>query len=358
MRRALRYSIALVVAVSQNPTIGFAVGESVAEQNCQALVFTERGGQVTAPGARSLLPRSTVLQAGKYCLDQDVHQKALFDFLRGRESFMPLEAIIRIQADDVWIDLAGHTVSNSARPGMTMIWFSKFAEDMVGGTRIKSARIGNGRLESPGVTGIGIDLTASKRYGPVSLQVAPINDGMTIYSVFADTRHVIESMSITAGRLAIQLDGSNNTIRNNRILVDGATAIIAQGPGIVIEDNIIEVRNDFRGFDARDRKEEALTSFPIRLIQADGAVIRNNRIRLVDRTTGASLPAAIELVESRDVTVSGNQFAGIDEPVRADTVSSYSTSGNQSDRCAPSSIRHLAPHEGATEDVPRAPACR
>ncbi len=165
-------------------------------------------------------------------------------------------------------------------------------------------------------------------------------------------------MTIAAGKRAILIDGRNNIIRNNHIVVDGVTAIVAQGPGLVIEDNVIEVRGDLRGLSDLDRKLESRTPFPIRLIQADDAIVRNNRIRLIDRTAGAGLPAAIELVHSRNVTVEGNRFEGMDQGVYADPHSSHLEIGNEESACASGATRYLPPEEAGGESRPRTPACR
>lgn len=337
---------------------GLPAQEANAAKACEALVVTERGGRLVERTEEPLLPRVSLTRPGRYCLDQDIDQKPLFDPLRRREAFMPVEAIIRIEANNVSLDLADHTISNTARPGMAMIWFSKFAVGVRGGTRLQNAHIANGMLRSPGITGVGIDLTASRPYGPRSLQIASIPTDSSTRDFFEDTRHVVESMTISAGKHGILLDGMNNNIRNNHIVVDGKTAIVAQGPGLVLEDNVIEVRGDPRGLSDHDRKLESRTPFPIRLIQADDAIIRNNRIRLIDRKAGAGLPAAIELVRSRNVTVEGNRFEGMDQGVHADPHSSYLDKGNEASACASSATRYLPPDETGGESRPRTPACR
>ena len=165
------------------------------------------------------------------------------------------EAIVRIRANDVTLDLGGRTVENAVPNGMTMIWFSKFVVGERGGTRLRNASISNGHLISPGATGIGIDLTASKPYGPRSLEIAAVPVGGKVTDVFVATAHLIASMTISAGKRAILIDGKNNVIRNNRIVVDAATAIVAQGPGLVIENNVIEVQE--RLVDAEQARPDA-----------------------------------------------------------------------------------------------------
>lgn len=327
-----------------------AIGSrSAGARECLPVVIAERGDRPTRPSAALLMPRVTIESPGHYCMDRDLHQDALRDPLRGAPVFALEEALVRIRSSGVTLDLGGHTVSNAMQHGMTMIWFSRFAVGETGGTRLLTARIANGHLVSPGSSGVGIDLTASMPYGQRSLQPAPAPEGGRASELFADTRHLVESMTIAAGKRGIQMDGRGNVIRNNLIVVDSPTAIVAQGPGIVIENNVIEVRNDLSQFSEHARKAESRTPFPIRLIQADGAIVRNNRIRLVNPAARGPLPAAIELVESADVLVESNQLEGVGSPVQADPDSSYRESNNQLAVCASDAPRYLPPPEaGAT----------
>jgi hypothetical protein len=298
--------------------------------------------------------------AGTYCLDESIRQQKLIDRRNGREmTTVGGDGIILIGADDVDLDLGGHLVSNERGLGYTLIKHYRY-EPSRGHTHwFSGTHISNGRLWSPGSRGIGLRLVSANRYGPAGFgTVAAVRFGTGLEDVFVDTRHRVEDLEIDAGRRAILIDGRNNIIRNNRIVVDGATAIVAQGPGLVIEDNVIEVRNDLRGFSEHDRRRESATPFPIRLIQADGAIVRNNQVRLVDRGTGVSLPAAIELVESRNVTVEGNRFGGMNRWVHADSRSSYVDTGNQAQACPSGATRYLPPIDAAGEIRPRAPACR
>lgn len=358
----MRSLISVMLAFVLTPVLSLLLPTSSSAANearCGPVSIQEFGGALRSAGSPLRRPEIQLGAPGTYCLDQPVQQSKLME-RRGRElTTIGGDGIILIGADDVSLDLGGNLVSNERSHGYTLIKHYYYEPGRRHSNWFSRTHIRNGRLLSPGSKGIGVRLIAANRYGPAGFgTLADSPMGKHLATVFLDTRHVVEGLQIEAGSRAILIDGRNNTIRNNHIIVDSATAIIAQGPGIVIEDNVIEVRNDFRDFSTYSRKQEALTPFPIRLIQADGAVIRNNRIRLVDRSTGTSLPAAIELIESRDVTVQGNHFGAIDEPVRADAVSSYSASGNESDPCPGSEPRYLAPGEAATEDAPRAPACR
>jgi hypothetical protein len=72
----------------------------------------------------------------------------------------------------------------------------------------------------------------------------------------------------------------------------------------------------------------------------------------------ASLPAAIALVESKDVSVTGNRFGGMDELVQADAQSSFRAVDNQLEACPADSTRFLPPDEAGDVIRLRLPACR
>src|SRR5690606_26291091 len=192
---------------------------------------------------------------------------------------------------------------------------------------------------------------SAQRYGPRGFgEPAALAPGQSLAEVFRQTRHRLEHLTIDAGRRAILIDGRDNVIRHNRIVVDGYTAIVAQGPGIVIEDNLIEVRADLAGLTTHERAAEGAHPFVIRLIQADGAVVRNNRVRLVGAT--APLAAAIELTASRAVTLEHNRLDGFTRAVQADSSSDYTESANQLRPCWPRRTRVVAPSETGPGNVP------
>ena len=269
------------------------------------------------------------------------------------------DATVLIGADGVALDLGTHTISNERSLGYTLIKHYRYEPGNKHVHWFARTHIRNGRLRSPGSKGIALRLIAASLYGGNGFgSVLGVAPGKTARDAFKDTSHLIENLEIEAGHRAVLIDGQNNIIRNNHIVVDGATAIVAQGPGIVIEDNIIEVRKDFSSFSEHDRRRESMTPFPIRLIQADGAIVRNNQIRLVDRALRGSLPAAIELVESKDVSVQGNRFGGMEAPVHADAASSYRDAGNHAEGCPEGATRYLPPDDAVASGRLRYPTCR
>ena len=108
-----------------------------------------------------------------------------------------------------------------------------------------------------------------------------------------------------------------------------------------------------------DRTLESRTPFAIRLIQADGAIIRNNEIRVVDPAGFGTLPAAIQLQSNRAMCwLRATASAGCRTPVHADAKSSHRDVGNHLEVCPPGATRFLAPDESSGAGELQAPACR
>lgn len=316
---------------------------------CRTVVAAEFADSPRRGDAPPRRPEINLTTPGRYCLAEDVRQEKLLDY-RGRElAARGGDAIVLVGADDVTLDLAQHTVANGRVPGYTLVRQDRHIPGRSQSHWFTGTVVRNGRLLSPGSTGIGIRLVSAQRYGPRGFGEPAVGaPGQALEQLFADTRHRLEQLDIAAGHRAVLMDGRGNVIRDSRIVVDGYTAIVAQGPGTVIEDNLIEVRADLSGLTGEERGDEAARPFAIRLIQADGAVVRNNRIRMLG--SGVPLAAAIELVASRGVTVTGNQMEGFLAAVRGDSASGHEASGNRLRPCGLRGARFTAPAGDATAD--------
>jgi hypothetical protein len=142
---------------------------------------------------------------------------------------------------------------------------------------------------------------------------------------FPATADLLERLVVRGGRHAIVIDGRNNVIRDNHLVVDSSTAIVATGPGLVLEGNDIEVRGALELLPGEENPPYA-----VRLVQADGAVIRNNRIRYTGGSQGRPVLAAFQLIESREVSFGGNRLEAIGALVSADSRSSHQPAVRQS----------------------------
>ena len=333
--------------------------QSWAADECRTVRIGEFGGAPGPAGGPSRRPEVHLKEAGPHCLAEDARQRKLLNPRTGEEMrTLGGEAVVLIGADGIRLDLGGHVVSNERSLGYTLIKHYDYQPGRSQIHRFTGTHVRNGRLISPGSRGVGLRLVSAGVEPNGFSALAEFPAGTQPVGAFAATSHLVEDLTIQAGYRAILIDGRNNVIRNNRIVVDSATAILAHGPGIVIENNVIEVKNDLSHFSDYARKIESKTPFPIRLIQADRAIVRNNEIRLLYPAARGPLPAAIELLQSADVLVESNRVEGVGLTVRADSDSSYREIDNQLAVCGPGSFRFLPPDEAEAGHLPPLPSCR
>ena len=108
------------------------------------------------------------------------------------------------------------------------------------------------------------------------------------------------------------MTGAENVLRDSVIEVDSDTAVYLYGPGTVVENNTIIVNMK----PARPARLPAV----LKLRDADGAVIRNNRLIVRGAVPGADM-AGINLLASRGVLIEGNRVEGIPHLLRKDDAS-------------------------------------
>ena len=120
--------------------------------------------------------------------------------------------------------------------------------------------------------------------------------------------------------------GSDNVVRNNTIVVDGRTAVYLYGPRSLVEGNTFIVHMDPR--------DKAPLPAILKLRDADGSIIRNNRFIVkrsgLFRKKEEEPQAGINLLESKGVVIEGNVFEQVALPVRKDAASTTAESGNTS----------------------------
>nr|WP_295776298.1 right-handed parallel beta-helix repeat-containing protein [Rhodoferax sp.] len=130
----------------------------------------------------------------------------------------------------------------------------------------------------------------------------------------------IEGMKIRSPSYGVVVQGAKTVIRDSVIETDSQVGIWIFGPGAVIENNTIIVHARDKDSIYPIRPHDA----PIRLHQADGSIIRNNRIILnsgvLSRSKGT---AAIDLLDSKNVRIENNLVEFFQELVRKDNASSF-----------------------------------
>lgn len=267
-----------------------------------------------------LSPRLKFELPGNYCLPSRLVQRPLYDSLsRLRARSNHGDQIATISSDDVSIDLKGYAIENYWYPdGFSLIkYFRKDSPQYPDGAGFLRSTIRNGILISPGRTGAGIDFRSFEYKPRLDSPAIRIPDGATLESHFRDTSHLIEHLTLEADLVGILIEGKNNVIRNNRIVINADRAIVAIGPNLVLEDNVIEVRGAFNDFVSAHGH-----SLPVQLIQADGAIVRNNRIRFIGSASDHRPEAAFDVIESRDVLFENNVIEAIPALERHDAASS------------------------------------
>ena len=105
-------------------------------------------------------------------------------------------------------------------------------------------------------------------------------------------------IKIVGGGRAIVVQGAGTVIRNNVIEVDGGTAIWVGGPNAIIEGNTIIVLG---------KKDVVSADASIRLKHADGAMIRNNRFII----KGGANKRLISTFDSGDFHFENNSISGL-----------------------------------------------
>ncbi|WP_211454792.1 hypothetical protein [Collimonas antrihumi] len=259
-------------------------------------------------------PYIAIRQSGRYCLDQD------YDFACSPWAHGCGGNFIDIEADNVDVDLRGHTLGTIGTRGYTGI-----------SGHGKNIRIHNGTIKG---VGTGIELAQRS----TNWKMAPVYS-YPVYPVlpnaqFTDTRFIIESINFVDVFSPILLSGTGNVIRNNhigailenRLVADGKpkfsgddeakVSVLNFGPKALIENNTITQKTNNRG----------VAAYTLYLRNGDGSVVRNNSITLdgsVDKTI------AIGLSNSREVVVQENSFVKVETPIEVKDGSTVKESGSR-----------------------------
>jgi hypothetical protein len=139
-------------------------------------------------------------------------------------------------------------------------------------------------------------------------------------------RHIsLDTLKIHSPNCGVVVQGASTVLRNSVIETESLVGIWSFGPNAVIENNTIIVHAT-----ASDSTYPASPHHAaIRLHQADGTIVRNNRIvmrtGLFSRDKGA---AAIDLLDSKNVVIENNTIEGFSELLRKDSASSSAQKNN------------------------------
>ncbi|QNA88728.1 hypothetical protein G4G28_09890 [Massilia sp. Dwa41.01b] len=272
--------------------------------------------------------RGYVKAIGEYCLRQDINAVKRFDVHSGTFKAFDGEGLISIsQSPEGNMEATGGAINYRIELGGHRL--TAEAEEMVG-IENRSGRVGvavrNGFIAVPGNTkanrGISFradstPLNLGKRQCPIGIiKCEDIPSSQTVDGrspTYGETNYVIEKMVIHAGWRGVDVGGRNNVLRDSVIEVAGRVAVFQFGPNAVIENNtfVVHGKGETGAFDA-----------VLKLRDAHGAVVRNNTF-IFKGGLFTRAPAAINLLDSKDVRIEGNTFKGFDQKVRANGDSTY-----------------------------------
>jgi Right handed beta helix region len=305
------------------------------EQGCEPIYW--RGG--------SLHIGQYVTGSGRTCLIHDLTQRRGFTLSESLTHVVTSprwsEGVLRfLQAENLTIDMRGHLVSTDPFKDLTGV-VSSGATDEAG--RVRHV-VRNGVVVTSGPKSIGVFMVEpllSRWADPKTMAFPKGHDTENEPFDFAQkfkfgaktktvngyperAQYVVESMKIYSQGRAVVMAGVGNELRDSEIHVDGDTAVTLYGPGTVVEGNTFYVYLSKETMSSPDRLPAIL-----KLRDAHGAVIRNNRF-IVKSVLPFSGQVAINLLESTDVVIEGNELVGVQQLVRKDAMSSTVERDNRS----------------------------
>jgi len=276
--------------------------------------------------------KQTVTPSGQHCVVHDFVQRRKIDVITRSKTGSPgCDGILSFyEGSNVDLDLRGHLVS-----GVPF-------DDTVGilaNDKYTDLRVHDGKVVTPGSSGIGVFLAryqappqrqpkymAPEDLPPMRSKNYDVKTKAFLYSDPWDyqppTHYTAENLTIQSGGRGIIMSGADNVIRNNIIEVDGKVAVYMYGPRPVIEGNTFIVK-----LDANDK---ATLPAMLKLRDADGAIIRNNRFIVKSGPFGTrQAEAAINLLASKNVLIENNIVQDTRQLVRKDEASTTLERGNQ-----------------------------
>jgi hypothetical protein len=257
-------------------------GAHAAVPACQPLKDTALGWSVS------------VRASGQYCMATDLKQTEASAISMLPHLASPTDPLLVIKASHVDIDLDRHSLLGK-RPSVYGLWVS-------GGYQARHfpVRVHNGRIKTEMRPAVFMGYqwnTSNTRFSDRGVG-AELSRADSIDD-YVSTGFVLEDLTLEATEIAVILQGRNNVIRRCKI-IGGNSTVNLYGPGLVFEDNEIMMT-------ASEPKSKGEAPIALYLEDAEGAVVRNNRITLRGKVTGAE---AIVLKNSANVVLQNNSVNG------------------------------------------------
>ena len=278
--------------------------------------------------------------SGNYCIADDIKLTERSYLNHGWRLSYDSPLVIATHAPDIQVDLSRRTLvatsTQAMRPGGI-------------GIRKPNVLIKNGTLRVIGKQGVGvihkpsgssyITIPTDKKYldyettrevdHPEGEDRTYLFGSQKLPPKYQDANITIDNMNIFATYRGVQLADNHNTIRNSTIEVDDNTAIYLMGQYPVIENNTNIIHSNKNGDTETQKKYNIqIKDGAIKLRDAKGGIIRNNRIIYKGGLFGGKAPVAINLLDSKDVIIEGNSIEGFESLVRENGDTSYSENNN------------------------------
>jgi len=211
-------------------------------------------------------PPIVISKPGVYCLNVSINYK------------LDIDSAIIVAANNVIIDLNGHTINGLAAGPMTNA-------RGISATNRQNITIKNGSIRG---FNTGIFLHDTSAFKTVS------------------QRHIIEDIHVSNSRHeGMHITGSDIILRRNRVVDTGGSdyntaGIIARGRGLRLQNNDV-IRTHAPGLN---------TATAILVDLSNGAIIENNRIDTVNSPEGSRY--GLRVNSSKNTLATGNRFSSVD----------------------------------------------
>lgn len=232
-----------------------------------------------------------VWEPGNYCLTGDLKQ--LWPATDIPHQRLPASPLISIYSSGVLLDLKKHSLS-SETPINFGVYKSSSNEENYSPTTIKNGSIQTG--EKPTIFMVETWNLDNKRFGRKYSLASSYGD----ISKYKPTLFILENLIIKGNKHAIIMQGKRNIIRNC-IIIGGSSTVNVYGPDLLFEGNTII--SDMSNYINGNESPAALY-----LEDAGDSIIRNNRIILSGATSINS--TAISLANSTNVLLEKNTISG------------------------------------------------
>ena len=232
-----------------------------------------------------------VWKPGNYCLTRDLKQ--LWPATSQPHQRLPASPLISIYSSGVFLDLKKHSLF-SETPIHFGVYKSSSNEENYSPTIIK-----NGSIETKGKPTVFMVETwnlDNKTFGRNYSLASSHGD----VSKYKPTLLILENLIIKSDRHAIIMQGKQNIIRNC-LIIGGSRTVNVYGPSLLFEGNTII--SDMSSYINGDAHRVAL-----HLEDAGDSIIRNNNIIIRGATSISS--TAIYIANSKNVLIEKNTLSG------------------------------------------------